>query len=188
MSVLSWNVRGARLRTFPSLIRELKSKYRVQILLLVEPLISGHKASKVIRRMGFSSHHHVEAVGFSGGLWLLWDDVDFSLDILATGDQFIHARVVPARGEDLWFLTGVYGSPRLSDRDELWHNLRNLSQSTVGPWVLLGDFNAYIYSSEKWGGAPANTVAMRRFLDCVNDCALLDLGFSGPPFTWKGEG
>lgn len=47
-----------------------------------------------------------------------------------------------------------------------------------------GDFNKILYTSEKLGGILVNNNKTTRFLDYLNYCQLLDLGFRGCKFTW----
>ncbi|CAN1130183.1 hypothetical protein LINPERHAP2_LOCUS5688 [Linum perenne] len=47
----------------------------------VEPKISQHKAEAVIKKMGFSASFRSDAVGFVGGIWLVWDPLVIKLDI-----------------------------------------------------------------------------------------------------------
>lgn len=39
-----------------------------------EPRISAGKALDVLKKLGFSSHYVVDDIGFSGGLWILWNE------------------------------------------------------------------------------------------------------------------
>lgn len=47
----------------------------------METRVSGYKADKVIKKTSFKYSFHVEARGFSGGLWVLWGD-DIHIEIL----------------------------------------------------------------------------------------------------------
>lgn len=55
----------------------------------------------------------------------------------------------------------------------------------------MGDFNQTKCVVEKKGGRPSPLNPMNSFVHMIRECALIDLGFSGPPFTWtnmrKGE-
>ncbi|KAH9697020.1 reverse transcriptase domain-containing protein [Citrus sinensis] len=46
--------------------------YNPSMVVLMEPRISGVKADEFIKNSGFDHSHRVEAVGFSGGIWILW--------------------------------------------------------------------------------------------------------------------
>jgi hypothetical protein len=51
-------------------------------------------------------------------------------------------------------------------------------------WMILGDFNEILFSSEKEGGAPQGQRYMQAFQNCLNKCSLEDLGYTGDTFTW----
>lgn len=62
MIIVSWNCRGACGRPFPLRVRELIKRHAVEILILVEPRVSGQKASKIIKRLGFTNWIRVDGV------------------------------------------------------------------------------------------------------------------------------
>ncbi|RYR27988.1 hypothetical protein Ahy_B01g052070 isoform D [Arachis hypogaea] len=83
-------------------------------------------------------------------------------------------------------LTAIYGSPQRSLRKQLWMDLEILSESMNLPWWVIGDFNAYLHDFERKGGSISqNNSACRDFQNCVSNCGLLNLGYSGWPYTWK---
>lgn len=43
----------------------------------------------------------------------------------------------------------VYASPQHHERDEVWNELIELSNSIVGPWCVAGNFNQVLYDHEK---------------------------------------
>ncbi|CAL0312871.1 unnamed protein product [Lupinus luteus] len=47
--------------------------YSVSFLILVETQISGTKADKVMRILGFDDSQKVDACRRAGGIWVLWD-------------------------------------------------------------------------------------------------------------------
>ncbi|XP_061374232.1 uncharacterized protein LOC133316492 [Gastrolobium bilobum] len=54
------------------------------------------------------------------------------------------------------------------------------------PWLLAGDFNEIIAANEKRRGAHADVGRCSAFASMLDDYQLMDLGGSGPFFTWKG--
>ncbi|XP_057730133.1 uncharacterized protein LOC130945432 [Arachis stenosperma] len=85
-----------------------------------------------------------------------------------------------------WSLTAVYASPQENLRKLLWEDIYFLSQNNTGEWLLVGDFNDISSPWEKKGGSRVDVNACRRFLNWVEKCGLIDLGFIGSKFTWKG--
>lgn len=51
----------------------------------------------------------------------------------------------------LWHLIGFYGNPDTSLQAESWKLLKELSGLYLLPWLVIGDFNEIICSSEKEG-------------------------------------
>lgn len=51
------------------------------------------------------------------------------------------------------------------------------------PWMLIGDSNDISDADEKLGGT--RSFHCSRFANWISSCNLIDLGFSGPRFTWS---
>ncbi|CAL1384548.1 unnamed protein product [Linum trigynum] len=186
ISILSWNCRGAGSNCFLRVFKEYCRRYRPCVTIIVEPRISGDVAEKVIEKMGFDKWLVVDAVGFAGGIWLLWNSGAVTITESDRSNQFLHVQV--CSGHDSWFLTAVYASPALIQRRALWQSVRSIAEGMEAPWILAGDFNSILQPSDKMGGAPFDASRARDFQDCVLDSGLTDLGFSGPPFTWFRAG
>ncbi|KAK8497930.1 hypothetical protein V6N11_072884 [Hibiscus sabdariffa] len=105
-----------------------------------------------------SSEFRVESHGFSGGIWLLWNE-SVIVDISHVANQFIHGKV---RAQ-----------------------LALLHPGDDEPWLTGGDFNALLEMTERVGGLVLHNGVSYSFLDFVSITGLLDLEFRGPPFTWS---
>ncbi|CAK8537032.1 unnamed protein product [Lathyrus sativus] len=53
------------------------------------------------------------------------------------------------------------------------------------PWLIADDFNDIMRPDEKNGGVTASSRKCNLFRDREDACKLMDLGSSGPKFTWK---
>ena len=95
--------------------------------------------------------------------------------------------IVHGGSERAWQLTGFYGEPKTSRRKEGWNMLRMLSSKPKLPWCCFKDFNKLLEVVDKRGGAPHFHNLMQSFHDALDDCGFIDLGFSGPEFTWHGR-
>lgn len=82
-------------------------------------------------------------------------------------------------------LSAIYASPNPLFRLDLWDYLIGLGVVVNLPWLLIGDFNQIVHHSEKCGGVPTAEVRLRAFQQVIMSCNLIDLGFSGPRFTWS---
>lgn len=142
MNIICWNCRGTTSKGFVGLTKDMKHEYSASFIALLETHSSGNQAKRLVRRMGFDHDHHfiVDAIGQSGGIWLLWDINHWNIQILKDTSQLVHVKVAPPNASH-WFLTIVYGSPHFTRR----HSICD------GPWALLGDFNVVLHEYERVG-------------------------------------
>jgi hypothetical protein len=56
-----------------------------------------------------------------------------------------------------------------------------------GPWICIGDFNMILDQSDKTSGLPYATSSRDFFRSFMNSCGMIDLSFSGNPFTWSNH-
>jgi hypothetical protein len=52
---------------------------------------------------------------------------------------------------------------------------------------VCGDFNEALTQDEHSGPVPRSDAQMELFRQCLDDCGLVDMGFSGPLFTWSNR-
>lgn len=184
MSIFVWNCQGAAANKFHTVLRSFIQGYKPDVVVLVEPRISGLHADKVVKKIGLPRSHRVEANGFSGGIWLLWSD-RVEVKILVNPRQFIHS-VIKMGDEDMTFLfTAIYGSPNPALRESLWQDLSTTMENCHRPWLLAGDFNATLQLDDRKGGARRGLPGCASFQSFVQTNSLIDLGFVGPKYTWR---
>ncbi|KAF7833342.1 non-LTR retroelement reverse transcriptase-like [Senna tora] len=174
---------GTGARSFPALVRNLRSHYQIEFMALVETHQHGENAKRIIKRMGFTHSAVVEASGQAGGIWCMWSENGFTVRTLVQHEQFIHFQVEMSSMK--WFLTVVYGKPQAFRRGELWNNLNSIGASMQDPWCIVGDFNAFVNGSEKFGGSMNGSRPDPQFKECIDRNFLIDLGYSGAGYTWK---
>ncbi|KAA3455874.1 reverse transcriptase [Gossypium australe] len=174
---------GCVSRNFLRAFREYNEEHKPHIVCLVEPRVSGNKANIIIENLGFNYSHRVEAIGFSGGIWVGWKDF-IQIKIIRNHPQFIFLRVDNYVPNKSFFISFVYGSPDRSKRKFLWEDLQSVAPNNSTPWLIMGDFNAILSPADK---KSPTTVGKRcdLFGNFVDLCDLQDLGFNGPPFTWQ---
>lgn len=66
----------------------------------------------------------------------------------------IDAFVESKSNGDRWRLTGFYGHPYTSKREEIWSLLESLSLVSNLLWVYIRDFNEITSATEKLDGNP----------------------------------
>ena len=188
MKMIAWNCQGAGNEMFRAHAYELHRRHRPNILIIIEPRIAEARAQEVIDTLPYSHSCRVDPAGFSGGIWMLWNEgPSFSVEIITCSDHSIHALVKVPSPPISFLLTAVYAPPHFNKRKPFWDYLENLAKNISLPWILLGDFNDMILEDEKSGGLPVNKTRMAAFRNCLDKCGLIDLGFHGPRFMWTNK-
>jgi len=84
-------------------------------------------------------------------------------------------------------LSCIYGSPYASGKPEFWDNMMQLGANLTVPWLCIGDFNMILSQQDKMGGLPYASSSTDSFTGFVNLFGMIDLGFTGNPFTWSNH-
>ncbi|WOK94328.1 hypothetical protein Cni_G03030 [Canna indica] len=121
--------------------------------------------------------------GRAGGLVIAWKTKVMDIKLIHKCSQAIHVSVC-LQGKEPWFLTGIYASTCPEERKVLWQYLKNQNIENV-PWLLMGDFNCIEKQEDKKGGRSFLLgSSLRMFNEVCLDVGFIDLGFSGPRYTW----
>ena len=105
--------------------------------------------------------------------------------MLAATKKEIHATIKVCNSDITWLISSVYTSPCLVERKILQSNLSQVALLHNLPWLLLGDFNEILCGNDKLRGRQMNLNRALEFKAYLDDCNFLDLGFSGPKYTWS---
>ncbi|KAL0293635.1 UNVERIFIED_CONTAM: hypothetical protein Sradi_6926400 [Sesamum radiatum] len=83
------------------------------------------------------------------------------------------------------FITVVYGVNNVVGRRELWRDLTRISTMVTDiPWLVGGDFNTVLDSSEVCGQSVDIRGAADEFQGCLQDTGLIHVPMHGERFTW----
>lgn len=87
---MCWNYRGAGSKEFELEMKNLLREHKPIVLILLEPWVSGEKADRICRKLRKNRWVCSEASGFSGGVWVLWDEEEAEIKLLAVRRSFLH--------------------------------------------------------------------------------------------------
>ena len=97
--------------------------------------------------------------------------------------RFIDTKVKFKEGDDVWRLTCVYGEPTVENRHMMWDKLQNLKAKSDLPWIVVGEYNEAPWGFEHFSATPRSEPQISLFRDCLVNCGLIDLGFTGVPYV-----
>lgn len=120
---------------------------------------------------------------------MVWSE-NVTFTILYKSAQIITVWVSSITGEQ-FLCSCIYASNFQTERRNLWSDLisNNTQFASHGvPWIIMGDFNETLSSSEHSIGLdPQNQSGMQDFQSTVSTCNLTDLASSGSNFTWTNS-
>ncbi|XVF05051.1 hypothetical protein REPUB_Repub05bG0137700 [Reevesia pubescens] len=123
MTILLWNCKSIGRVKFRRYAKELIFVNKVKMLIIVEPRISRDTADNVIRELRFDGHTKVDAVGFSGGIWIFWRNNIGSVQVYAKESQILSIVITGTMGRR-WGFNAVYASLVPLSCNMLWNYLK----------------------------------------------------------------
>lgn len=181
MKCLIWNCQGAASNSFRRTLKNFICIHNPSIVCLLEPKVSGVQANKICSSFGFEDWIRVEAVGFSGGIWIHWNTA-VNVAILKTHPQFILLQVDDKRTHP-WILAVVYGSPNRMLRKKLFTDLSLQELGLQHQCLAIGDFNSVTGSNEVSSPECFNQARCADFNNWIFEEGLMDLSYQGSLFT-----
>ncbi|KAA3462404.1 reverse transcriptase [Gossypium australe] len=137
---------------------------------------------RIRRRCGYTNGFDVEADGSKGGLSLAWKK-GIQVTIISSSRNHIDSLIKEKQDNKERRFMCFYGNLFPNERCNTWNLLRQLIRIRSHPWIVCGDFNEILYSFKKRGGAPREEKRMEAFHNVLEECQLMDVGFSGLWFT-----
>ncbi|GAV73023.1 Exo_endo_phos domain-containing protein [Cephalotus follicularis] len=116
----------------------------------------------------------------------MWKDLRENFSIRSSTNQVVHVIFIEHDGNE-WAASFVYASLTPTLHEILWGNLKYFVDSNALPWLAIGDFNDFASASERQGGSGNIIRRCSRFQSNINDCGMVDFGFSGAAFTWSNN-
>ncbi|KAL0445894.1 UNVERIFIED_CONTAM: hypothetical protein Slati_1717300 [Sesamum latifolium] len=156
-------------------LNRVTKENHLDFLAIMEPMVP-LDGRFMARRLGFQD----VISNCVNQIWFFWG-LDVRCQVPLDHEQLLHLWLESNRWPKPIFLTAVNARCDIVERRHLWDALRTVSVG-ASPWIVGGDFNTVLSSNP--GGAAPSSVAMSDFHDVIADCALVDAGYTGSPYTW----
>ncbi|CAM8992379.1 unnamed protein product [Rhodiola kirilowii] len=190
MHVISWNLRGANGRKKQQVVRLLRSRFRMDMILIQESKISKFDGRVAEAMWGNekASFGFVDAEGNKGGLIILWDPEFMKVikEVKGKGFILLHGSVVYSQQEILINFVNVYAPSGEKEKLQLWEELVELKGVFEGEWVIGGDFNSVLVEEERRGSCFNKKDAIM-FHEAIQALGVLDLPLRGRKYTWGNK-
>ncbi|KAL4643853.1 hypothetical protein ACB092_02G121600 [Castanea dentata] len=158
MRLLSWNYQGLGNPWTGRSLRKIVREQAPNMCFLMETRLDKGGFEKLYGELPYQNKIIVKKPDSGGGLALLWKD-DIRMDLI----NFTNNH----------------------QKHKYWELLNHLKSFMEGPWLCIGDFNAFLQSSEKLSKRLAQVSQVEDFRAAMEECHLEDLGFKGYHYTWN---
>ncbi|XP_074292883.1 uncharacterized protein LOC141619763 [Silene latifolia] len=182
-----WNVRGINSVNKQSDVRGFMHNNNVGFFGLLEIRVRSSSINKVHGGIGsqWSLVHNNDSHP-GGRIWVIWDDVNYKVDVISCEAQVIHTKVTFLPTGKEWWLSVVYGFNKVHERLPLWASISNMRHLVNGPWMVMGDFNNVLAMCERIGSEVTN-YELKDFQECVTTCGLMDIPATVAFFIWNNK-
>jgi len=185
MKIICWNVQGAKKSQLRQEVGFINRTINPDILILLETLVNCQNSSLIISQLGYKFSSTIPPVNHMGGIWLLWNDINVDVSIIAKEPRIMHCLVHDKLTSKDCILSAVYAPARENQKAVFWEHLRQLHHSIDKPWCIMGDFNEMLTASDKFGGVPLTPNKTQRLNDFLHYSKSFDATVQGRLFTWK---
>jgi hypothetical protein len=186
MKILSWNCRGLANTSTISSLRAIIRHNHPDVIFLSETKTAPDIASSILHQLDFSLLVQAPPSQTRGGLLLAWNS-DVNISSFFVSNDMICVWCFSTMPHVKCMISFVYGPPYQKSASNFWCNLADCGFNSGVPWLCIGDFNAITSSLDKLGGRPVNSSLHNNFSNFLNTMGMIDLGFSGNPYTWSNH-
>lgn len=167
--VLVWNCRGLGSKKTISYLCDMIKYHKIPLVAPLETRVPSSQAQDILAKTLLTKIKAVEAAGYAGGIWLLWDSTEVNVEVISHHDQILNSLITSGNGQK-WFLSIVYTSPKPHIREELWVYGQRLGQLINIPWIIVGYVNQPLEPCDKSRGRPVNTAQAGKLRSMINGC------------------
>ncbi|KAL0289204.1 UNVERIFIED_CONTAM: hypothetical protein Sradi_7077700 [Sesamum radiatum] len=183
-----WNVRGLNGIDHQQAAVALISEFNLDFVGLVETRVAQSNSARIQGVISSKFTWFSDYLGPGDRIWVGWDATELHVDILEAHRQIVHCEVHILKLHAKCLISVVYGDYDLIPRRELWLHISQ-SSITVGdtPWMLLGDFNAILDSSEVSGDGVDHGQSCYEFQQCLLEAGVATMLMKGAMFSWHNK-
>lgn len=186
MKILAWDCQGIGPKLTRDHLDSCIFNYNPDVIFLSETKSSDSKVQSLLYSLNYPHLWSYNIRGSAGGIALLWKD-GFQLELMHHTSTMVNVIVHSGPTESEWVLTCLYSSTYTAERQQQWQLIREMGDHMDFPWVIIGDFNSTLCSSDRQSyvihTAPSHSV----ITSTVDLLGLVDVPFTGNPYTWSNR-
>jgi hypothetical protein len=182
-----WNIWGLNSPQKQKIIRDWTIHHRLGIIGLLETKVVSVNMEAVVTKLQLPAWNFLSNVNSSPSCRVMvgWDPAIFCISCLHSSDQWVTCDVTTLATNTAFRVTFVYGLNTPAGRELLWTYMKHQAPLfSSSPWIILGDFNAILRSSNRIGGDTCWYGHQDAFGNCIQDSELVQIPYTRMNFTW----
>lgn len=148
MWILYWNCRRGGNTEFKDILCDNAKIHKIDLLFILEPKISGVRANEAIKDLGLTHSSKADAVGFSRGIWALWNESSWEIDPIKEEDGLISLKI-SSHGTDPWICTGIYANTR-NEKEDLFRTIHHFACTITCLWLIVATLTKFWMQMRRW--------------------------------------
>ena len=188
MKITTWNCRGIGKKTFWMDVESFCKIERIQLIALFETRTNKEPSEKVWKKTRFDQFYYIPAMGFLGGICVMWKTYQLTNEILEIDQidtRFISVKYTNQISNKKLMLILTYAPPNEARKNVFWNGLTSYIKNCSLPCIVMGDLNEIQDPSEKLGGLLPPLTKFARLRHFKNECELIDTPIQGNGYTWR---
>ena len=185
-NILCWNIRGLNKARKQQELANFIANHNVSLFGFLETKVKRNALGPLYLRLCNNWCFTHNLVWHKGGCIIIgWKGEEMKVSIRECNSQVIHLEVHPLNGTT-FFCSFVYGATAPQERLQLFQQLESIGNHMNRPWIILGDFNCVAGMDERIGHE-ARFHETTHLQNCMFNCGVHDIKFSGRIFTWSNK-
>ena len=184
----SWNIWGLNTPKKQKTVHSWTQTHNLDIIGLLETKIAAANLDSITPKIAPSHWQYFSNTSSSPTCRILvgWNPHKLHLIPLHFSSQWLTCEVNQPNQSIPTRITFVYGQNTPTERQALWEYIAQESGTNgCTPWLVMGDFNAIMQASDRYGGDTQWPCYQDDFSTCINHSELIQVPYTGIKYSWN---
>ncbi|KAB5540601.1 hypothetical protein DKX38_013575 [Salix brachista] len=182
----SWNIWGLNGSNKQSAIRRWMHNHQLDIIGILETRVNASNLHSVQAKIAPTWRFYTNSINDTYcRIMAGWNVSVMKVKIIHSSTQWVTCKISEHSTLSGMRISFIYGMHTPEARRPLWHYILEASEEQrENPWVIMGDFNVVLRSSDREGG---DRSWHSEFMDCINQAEVQQIPYNGMRGTTSGD-
>lgn len=187
MKICAWNIRGGKCDHAIAELIDLKQQERPDIFFVIETLTNNIHSQAIVKATRFEKHLIIDPVNHCWGIWACQNEDIIKVINTNLTNRCAHLTFLFKPTNTTFLIFGVYCPAKEEDKPLFWDDLSSFYANNTLPWLLIGEFNELLSTTDKLGGSPIHSQQCKRLPTFLTKNNAIDVPCSQTAYSWKSN-